>query len=61
LRWWWLTGHRLGFVRRVLRNDGVDLYPPTQPGSDTAFPMVQQELDNNPDVSVACPSGPPWS
>lgn len=57
----WLSGHRLAFVRRVLRNDGVDLYPPTQPGLDTAFPMVQQELDNNPDVSVACPSGPPWS
>ncbi len=57
----WLTGYRMGFVRRVLRNDGVDLFPPTQPGSDTAFPVVQQELDNNPDISVACPSGPPWS
>ena len=57
----WLTGHRLGFARRVLRNDGVDLFPPTQPGSDTAFPIVQQELDNNDNISVACPSGPPWS
>ncbi|MEE8572921.1 MAG: hypothetical protein V3T20_06640 [Gemmatimonadota bacterium] len=57
----WLTGHRMGFVRRVLRNDGVDLFPPTQPGSDTAFPVVKQELDNNPDINQACPSGPPWS
>ena len=57
----WLTGHRMGFVRRVLRNDGVDLFPPTQPGLDTAFPVVQQELDNNESISQACPSGPPWS
>ena len=57
----WLTGHRLGFVRRVLRNDGVDFFPPTQPGLDTALPLVQQEIDNNENVSVACPSGPPWS
>ena len=57
----WLTGHRLHFVRRVLRNDGVDLFPPTQPGLDTAFPIVQQELDNNDNISMACPSGPPWS
>jgi len=57
----WLTGHRMGFVRRVLRNDNVDLFPPTQPGLDTAFPVVKQELDNNPDINLACPSGPPWS
>jgi len=57
----WLTGHRMGFVRRVLRNDNVDLFPPEQPGSDTAFPVVKQELDNSPDINQACPSGPPWS
>ncbi len=57
----WLTGNRLHFMRRVLRNDGVDLYPPLTDGSDTAFPVPQQELDNNPDMSASCPSGPPWS
>ena len=57
----WLTGHRFGFVRRVLRNDNVDLFPAVQPGLDTAFPVVKQELDNNPDINQACPSGPPWS
>jgi hypothetical protein len=57
----WLAGHRMGFVRRVLRNDNVDLFPDVQPGTDTAFPVVKQELDNNPDINQACPSGPPWS
>jgi len=57
----WLAGHRMGFVRRVLRNDNVDMFPDVQPGSDTAFPVVKQELDNNPDINQACPSGPPWS
>jgi hypothetical protein len=57
----WLTGHRLGFMRRVLRNDGVDLYPTEQPGRDTAFPIMLQEVDNNPSVTEACPTGPPWS
>ncbi len=57
----WLAGHRMGFVRRVLRNDNVDLFPSEQPGSDTAFPVVKQELDNNSDINQACPSGPPWS
>jgi len=57
----WLTGHRFGFFRRVIRNDGVDLFPTVQPGSDTAFPITKQEIDNNEFVSQACPSGPPWS
>ena len=57
----WMTGHRFGFIRRVLRNDGVDLFPSVQPGSDTAFPIVKQEVDNNPNLSEPCPSGPPWS
>jgi hypothetical protein len=57
----WLTGHRLGFVRRILRNDGVDLFP-EKPGSDTAFPMMKQEVDNNLNVSAACSNGgPPWN
>ena len=29
--------------------------------ADTAFPVPQQELDNNPDINQSCPSGPPWS
>lgn len=53
----WITGHRMGFVRRVLRNDGVDLFPAVQPGRDGSFPVVKQELDNNPDINQACPSG----
>jgi len=57
----WLTGHRLGFMRRVVRNDGVDLYPAEQPGRDTAFPLMLQEVDNNPSVDEACPTGRPWS
>ena len=57
----WLTGHRFGFMRRVLRNDGVDLFPSAQPGRDTAFPVVKLELDNNDGIGQACPSGPPWN
>jgi hypothetical protein len=58
----WLTGHRLGFMRRVIRNDGVDLYPQGKPGSDTAFPMTKQEVDNNGNISTACSNGgPPWN
>jgi hypothetical protein len=57
----WLTGHRLHFVRRVLRNDGVDLYPPGKLGSDTAFPLEEQEVNNNPDVAQACPTAQPWN
>lgn len=57
----WLTGHRLHFVRRVLRNDGLDLFPPERSGADRSSPMAQQEVDNNKDISAACSSGPPWS
>ncbi len=53
----WLTGYRLGNIRRLLRNDGLDLYPNTQPGRDFSFPVSKQELDNNPDINAACPSG----
>jgi len=57
----WLTGHRLHFFRRVFLNDGLDLWWPGHPGSDTTFPIPQQEIDNNPDVSQGCASGPPWN
>ena len=53
----WLTGYRLGNIRRLLRSDGLDLYPSTQPGRDASFPVSKQELDNNPDINAACPSG----
>lgn len=53
----WLTGHRMGFLRRVFRNDNVDLFPAVQPGRDYSFPVVKQELDNNPDINQACTSG----
>jgi hypothetical protein len=53
----WLTGYRMGNLRRFVRNDGVNLYPSVTPGSDFSFPMVKQELDNNPDANQACPSG----
>ena len=53
----WLTGYRLGNIRRLLRSDGLDLYPSTQPGRDASFPVTKQELDNNPDINAACPSG----
>ena len=59
----WLTGDRLTTSRR-LRLDptvNIDLFPPvkTNGGDDIAFPMVQLELDNNPNLSSgdACPAG----
>lgn len=55
----WLTGERFGTFRRFL-DDNVDLFP-DKSGDDTAFPVVQQELDNNPNISAACPAGKPWS
>jgi hypothetical protein len=57
----WLTGQRHGFFRRLFLNDNVDLFPASQPGQDTAFPIPNQELDNNPDLSQSCPSGPPYN
>lgn len=57
----WITGQRHGFFRRVFRNDNVDLFPSASPGSDTAFPIPNQEIDNNPDLSQSCPSGPPYN
>ena len=61
----WLTGDRLTTSRR-LRLDptvNIDLFPPVKTniggGDDVAFPIVQLELDNNPNLSSgdACPAG----
>lgn len=54
----WLTGERQATLRRLLA-DGVNLYPQGKPGTDVAFPIPQQELDNNPnlDPGVPCPFG----
>lgn len=51
----WLTGTRQGFLRRIADEDGVDLYPQGTQGDDRSFPIVQQEIDNNPDVQSGCP------
>ncbi len=62
----WLTGDRQTTSRR-LREDGIDLYPPVKTdiggGDDVAFPIVQRELDNNPNLASgdACPTGAPGS
>ena len=45
----WLTGRRLGNLRRLLDED-VDLYPEGKPGSDTCFPLPQQEIDTNTNI-----------
>lgn len=54
----WLTGTRQGTLRRFVA-DGVSLYPQGKPGTDIAFPIPQQELDNNPnlDANDPCPFG----
>lgn len=65
----WLTGDRHVTSRR-LRLDptvNIDLFPPVKAGigggDDIAFPIVQRELDNNPNLSTgdACPAGSPGS
>lgn len=52
----WLTGERQATRRRFAKRDGVDLNPAGTQGSDTSFPIVQREIDNNPNVSAACAS-----
>ena len=61
----WLTGDRLTTSRR-LRLDptvNINLFPPVKTringGDDIAFPIVQLELDNNPNLTSgdACPAG----
>lgn len=58
----WLQGQRQGFTRRLILNDGTafDFYPQGTEGSDIAYPIPNQEFDNNPNISSACPAGPPW-
>lgn len=53
----WLSGQRQATLRRFVREDGVDLYPQGTQGDDVSFPVTQQELDNNPNISSACPTG----
>ncbi|MSR23156.1 MAG: RagB/SusD family nutrient uptake outer membrane protein [Gemmatimonadetes bacterium] len=59
----WLTGDRLTTSRR-LRLDptvSINLFPPVKTvlggGDDIALPITQDELDRNPNVSRACPTG----
>ena len=60
----WLTGDRLTTSRRFRMDEpGIDLFPPVKDliggGDDTAFPIVQLELDSNPNLTetMACPAG----
>jgi hypothetical protein len=61
----WLTGDRLTTSRRLRRDASVaiDLFPPVKTGvgggDDIAFPIVQLELDANPNLGPtnACPAG----
>lgn len=45
----WLTGGRIGTLRRLLA-DGVDLFPTGKSGSDTCFPLPERETDTNPNI-----------
>lgn len=54
----WLTGDRMGTSRRLLE-DGVDLFPENTDGTQIAFPVLEQELNNNPNISTQCPGGFP--
>lgn len=54
----WLTGERLPTARRFL-DDGVDLFPTGTRGNQIAFPVVEQELNNNPNITSGCPTGFP--
>lgn len=53
----WLSGTRQGTLRRWVEEFGAgstaDLYP-DKPGDDVFFPVVDEELDNNPNISSAC-------
>ena len=61
----WLTGDRLTTARRLRRDAtvAIDLFPPVKTGvgggDDVAFPIVQLELDANPNLAPtqACPAG----
>lgn len=51
----WLTTERQATLRRFFENDGIDLYPQGTQGDDVSFPIPQQEIENNPNVSSGCP------
>ncbi|MFP4623203.1 MAG: hypothetical protein ACOCVZ_04595 [Gemmatimonadota bacterium] len=51
----WLTGTRQATLRRFVENDNIDLYPQGTQGDDIFFPIPQQEIDNNPNLSSGCP------
>jgi hypothetical protein len=61
----WLTGDRHTTARRLRLDPSsqIDLVPPIKVGinggDDIAFPIVQRELDNNPELTSgdACPAG----
>lgn len=50
----WLSGTRQGTLRRFSQDDGIDLYPQGTQGDDESFPIVRQEIENNPNVSSGC-------
>ena len=55
----WLSGQRQGTARRFAEEfgdpSGLGLYPEGTEGDDLFFPVADQELDNNPNISSACP------
>jgi hypothetical protein len=55
----WLSGQRQGTARRFAEEFGdpfgLGLYPPGTEGTDLFLPVVEQETDNNPNISSACP------
>lgn len=53
----WQSGQRQAFLRRVFRNDGVNLWPDVGEGQAMSFPLYSQELENNENVSSGCPGG----
>lgn len=52
----WQSGQRQAFLRRVFRNDGVNMWP-GRGGQAMSFPLYSQELENNENVSSGCPGG----
>lgn len=54
----WLTGERIATSRRYL-DDGVDLFPQGTRGTQIAMPVLEQELNNNPNIDSQCPAGFP--
>lgn len=55
----WLTGDRLATVLRYKLNDGVDFYPRGTDGDALQLPVPRAEIDNNSNISNACPAGTP--